>query len=65
MKANFLLFMSIVTLAACLIPIKKERINEDYAIGKLIDIHFTQNDELFFKSEDRLFGFIDRKTGSI
>jgi hypothetical protein len=36
----------------------------DYKIGKINEIHFY-NDDLFFKSEQGLFGYIDKKTGEI
>jgi hypothetical protein len=36
----------------------------DYKIGKIKEMHFY-NEELFFKSEEGLFGYIDRKTGDI
>ena len=61
-----------ITLALCvltavaLIPLDKEQIGKDYAIGRVEKLFFPRKTKMIFQSEDRdLFGVLNGETGKL
>ena len=66
MKINtWILLIMLVGLICGLKVLKKEMIGKDYEIGTIYDIYFPEDNIIFFRSDDDLFGLINSKTGEL
>lgn len=66
MKALYFLTLAILLASAlALIPLEKEEIDSKYAIGTIKDLYLSFGEDVMFRSDDDLFGFISQKDGSL
>ena len=59
------LFTLFLSFSSSIRILKGDQIPKDYTLGRIVHMAFTGDGRMFFQAANKVYGFIDGKTGKI